>query len=163
MAVSRFSTRADLLTRYRCAYRLEPFTTQQINIKSGRFDYASRLFRLFGDSFEFVCSNINDCRELIPEFFFEPEVLQNINAFDLGKTDEGNALLPPWAGDPSVAPYFVYSHRKAPEPEHVSQTLNNWIDLIWGYKQRPPYFCIFLSTIFAEISQISIEYKRFFN
>ncbi|KAH0786979.1 Beige/BEACH domain containing protein [Histomonas meleagridis] len=130
------------LTVYLWLIRLEPFTTQHIKIQSGRFDHAARLFRSFKDSFDFVTSNINDYRELIPEFYFEPEVLININSFDLGRTEEGNVenvLLPPWAGDPSVAPEnFIYIHRKALESDYVSQNINNWIDLLWGYKQKPP-------------------------
>lgn len=128
------------LSVYLWLIRLEPFTTQHIEIQGGRFDYASRLFRSFKDTFEFVTTNINDYRELIPEFFFEPEVLVNINSFDLGKTDEGcvgNVNLPPWAGNDEKAPYnFIHLHRKALESDYVSKNLHKWIDLIWGYKQK---------------------------
>ena len=41
--------------------------------------------------------------------------------------------LPPWAKD---AYEFISIHRQALESEHVSANLHNWIDLIFGYKQR---------------------------
>jgi hypothetical protein len=41
--------------------------------------------------------------------------------------------LPPWA---SSAEEFVRIQREALESDYVSNNLNNWIDLIFGYKQR---------------------------
>ncbi len=42
--------------------------------------------------------------------------------------------LPPWAkGSPEK---FVKIMREALESEYVSNHLHDWIDLIWGYKQR---------------------------
>lgn len=41
--------------------------------------------------------------------------------------------LPPWAKD---AYDFVRIHRLALESEQVSQHLHQWIDLVFGYKQR---------------------------
>lgn len=42
--------------------------------------------------------------------------------------------LPPWArNDPRL---FILIHRQALESEHVSQTLCQWIDLVFGLKQK---------------------------
>ena len=81
-----------------------------------------------------------DVKELIPEFFYLPEFLQNSNKFDLGSKQNGTALddviLPPWArGD---AREFIRLHRAALECDYVSAHLHEWIDLIFGYKQRGP-------------------------
>jgi len=47
----------------------------------------------------------SDVKELIPEFFYLPEFLQNQNHLDLGIRHDGtrvdDVILPPWAnGDP---------------------------------------------------------------
>mmetsp|Transcript_8256 Transcript_8256/g.17836 ORF Transcript_8256/g.17836 Transcript_8256/m.17836 type:complete len:551 (+) Transcript_8256:741-2393(+) len=67
-----------------------------------------------------------------------PEVFQNSNNFPLGKTQRGIVVndvgLPPWAK--GSAHEFVRIHRLALESEYVSSNLQNWIDLVFGYKQR---------------------------
>jgi hypothetical protein len=46
-------------------------------------------------------SSTQDVRELIPEFFYLPEFLENKNKFNLGVTQTGqtvdDVVLPPWA------------------------------------------------------------------
>ena len=44
-----------------------------------------------------------------------------------------DVLLPPWASD---ATDFVAKHRAALESEYVSAHLHEWIDLIFGHKQK---------------------------
>tara|TARA_B110001452_G_scaffold51073_1_gene39011 strand:+ start:1349 stop:1588 length:240 start_codon:yes stop_codon:yes gene_type:complete len=41
--------------------------------------------------------------------------------------------LPPWATSPHD---FVSRHREALESEHVSAHLHQWVDLVFGVKQR---------------------------
>lgn len=104
-----------------------------------RFDKADRLFRSVASSWRSASEeNLQDVRELIPEFFYLPEFLSNSNYFDFGNTQAGvpvhDVELPPWAkGDPQK---FVMINRMALESEHVSKNLHKWIDLIFGYKQR---------------------------
>lgn len=48
--------------------------------------------------------------------------------------DLDDVELPPWAkGSPDE---FVRLQREALECDHVSEHLHEWIDLIFGYKQR---------------------------
>lgn len=86
-------------------------------------------------------NNVGDVKELIPEFYYLPEFLLNVNQYDLGARQQGRGAvdaveLPPWArGSPHE---FVRVMRAALESEFVSAQLHHWIDLIFGYKQQGP-------------------------
>jgi hypothetical protein len=67
-----------------CLLRMEPFATLHIALQNGKFDHAARLFASIRRISEMVTTRANDFRELIPEFFCQPEVLANANGFDLG-------------------------------------------------------------------------------
>ena len=115
--------------------RLEPFTTLHINLQSGKFDHAARLFASMSTAFKMASCHMNDYRELVPEFFFCPAFFENRNHFDLGQSDGkdvNDVELPKWA---SSSMEFIYIHRKVLESDRVSEMLHQWIDLMWGYKQ----------------------------
>ncbi|XP_047071626.1 BEACH domain-containing protein B-like [Lolium rigidum] len=118
--------------------RLEPFTTLHRSFQGGKFDHADRLFQSIDSAYKNSLSNTSDVKELIPEFFYMPEFLQNSNSYHLGVKQDGELLgdvaLPPWAkGSPEE---FIHINREALESEYVSSNLHHWIDLIFGYKQR---------------------------
>eukprot|EP00095_Tigriopus_kingsejongensis_P009861 snap_masked-scaffold853_size88743-processed-gene-0.4 protein:Tk09861 transcript:snap_masked-scaffold853_size88743-processed-gene-0.4-mRNA-1 annotation:"neurobeachin-like protein 1 isoform x3" len=118
--------------------RVEPFTTLHIELQSGRFDVADRQFVSIPQTWKSLYDNLNDVKELIPEFFYFPEFLQNLNNFDLGrlqgkKSRVHDVILPKWAKNPDD---FVRKHRLALESEYVSSHLHEWIDLIFGFKQK---------------------------
>ncbi|XP_034030839.1 neurobeachin-like protein 2 isoform X2 [Thalassophryne amazonica] len=118
--------------------RMEPFTTLHIQLQSGRFDCADRQFHSVAAAWQARMESPADVKELIPEFFYFPEFLENMNGFDLGhlqisQDEVTDVLLPRWA---SSREDFIRQHRKALECEHVSSHLHEWIDLIFGYKQR---------------------------
>lgn len=116
--------------------RMEPFTACHIQFQGNRFDNSDRMFTSVERMFTILNSESNEYLELPPEFFFSPEVFENMNEFDLGWSQGqriGDVLLPTWA---SNALEFVYFHRKALESDYVSRTLHKWIDLIWGYLQN---------------------------
>uniref|UniRef100_A0A2K5YND7 Neurobeachin like 1 n=1 Tax=Mandrillus leucophaeus TaxID=9568 RepID=A0A2K5YND7_MANLE len=120
--------------------RVEPFTTLHIQLQSGRFDCADRQFHSVPATWQALMDNPYDVKELIPEFFYFPEFLENQNQFNLGRLQVSRELvndviLPKWA---KSAEDFIYKHRKALESEYVSAHLHEWIDLIFGYKQRGP-------------------------
>ncbi|KAI8085818.1 uncharacterized protein B0P05DRAFT_466121 [Gilbertella persicaria] len=122
--------------------RLEPFTQHYLKLQGGTFDHADRLFDSIGKAWDSASEkNMGDVRELIPEFFYLPEFLNNVNKFNFGvKQGTGEAIdsivLPPWAhGDPKI---FIQRHREALESDFVSTHLHHWIDLIFGYKQQGP-------------------------
>jgi neurobeachin-like protein 1/2 len=120
--------------------RVEPYTSLHVQLQDGRIDRPDRLFYSLEAAFKGCTSNPSDVKELVPEMFYNPDVLQNINGVDFGVTQNnkkvGDIVLPNWAKDPDD---FIYKHREALESEFVSLHLHHWIDLIFGYKQRPPH------------------------
>lgn len=120
--------------------RLEPFTRIALQLQGGRFDHADRLYHDIQNTWNSASAagGLSDVKELIPEFFYLPEFLENTNHFDMGAQQKGgfvnDVTLPPWAnGDPRV---FIRLHRRALESAYVSANLHKWIDLIFGQKQR---------------------------
>ncbi|XP_020504158.2 neurobeachin-like protein 2 isoform X1 [Labrus bergylta] len=118
--------------------RMEPFTTLHVQLQSGRFDCADRQFHSVAAAWQARMESPADVKELVPEFFYLPEFLQNMNGFDLGhlqmsQESVADVLLPAWA---TSREDFIKKHRKALECDHVSNHLHEWIDLIFGYKQR---------------------------
>ena len=117
--------------------RMEPFTSYAIELQSGRFDHADRLFYSVAEAWSSCNTSLADVKELVPEFFYLPTFLENGGAFELGVRQDGkvvgDVLLPPWARS---AEEFVALQRRALESEHVSASLHLWVDLIFGHKQR---------------------------
>ncbi|RVD82445.1 uncharacterized protein DFL_006872 [Arthrobotrys flagrans] len=125
-----------------CSYliRMHPFVDSYLLLQGGNFDHADRLFYSMEKAWLSASRDTTtDVRELIPEFFFLPELLINSNSFNFGiRQATGQAvddvILPPWAkGDPKI---FIAKHREALESPYVSEHLHDWIDLIFGYKQK---------------------------
>uniref|UniRef100_A0A673B927 Neurobeachin-like protein 2 n=1 Tax=Sphaeramia orbicularis TaxID=375764 RepID=A0A673B927_9TELE len=149
--------------------RVEPFTSLHIQLQSGRFDCADRQFHSIPATWQTLMDNPNDVKELIPEFFYFPEFLENQNGFDLGrlqisKERVNDVVLPKWAKSPED---FIYKHRKALESEYVSAHLHEWIDLIFGYKQKGPaavealnvfYYCTYEGAV--DLDAITDEKER---
>eukprot|EP01112_Ceratiomyxa_fruticulosa_P018129 TRINITY_DN5758_c0_g1_i1.p1 TRINITY_DN5758_c0_g1~~TRINITY_DN5758_c0_g1_i1.p1 ORF type:complete len:946 (+),score=197.65 TRINITY_DN5758_c0_g1_i1:1578-4415(+) len=113
-----------------------------LRLQNGRFDSADRMFHSIEETWLNVLNNPTDVKELIPEFYktdvpFPGEFLINTEGLDLGTKQNGVRLndvaLPNWA---SSSRDFVLKMREALECERVSEMLNNWIDLIFGYRQR---------------------------
>ena len=129
---------AMIVTSY--LIRLQPFVQSYLLLQGGNFDHPDRLFFSIEKAWTSASrDNMTDVRELIPEFYYMPEFLENINGYNFGARQGtggviDNVALPPWAkGDPKV---FVEKHREALESEYVSRNLHHWIDLVFGHKQR---------------------------
>ncbi|GMK59712.1 hypothetical protein CspeluHIS016_0803180 [Cutaneotrichosporon spelunceum] len=127
-----------------CGYmiRLSPFTEIFLALQGGTFDLADRLFSSVPRAWESAsATNRGDVRELIPEFYYAPSFLTNMNHHDFGRKQVSgdvvdDVVLPPWAlNDPVL---FVHMNRGALESDYVSRHLPEWIDLTFGYKQGDP-------------------------
>ncbi|XP_067897231.1 lipopolysaccharide-responsive and beige-like anchor protein [Heterodontus francisci] len=119
--------------------RIEPFTTFFLNLQGGKFDHADRTFSAVSRAWRNCQRDTSDVKELIPEFYYLPEMFVNSNNYNLGVMDDGTVVsdveLPQWAKTPEE---FVRINRLALESEFVSCQLHQWIDLIFGYKQQGP-------------------------
>ncbi|KAM3822734.1 neurobeachin-like protein 2 isoform 1-T1 [Vipera latastei] len=149
--------------------RTEPFTTLHIQLQSGRFDCSDRQFHSVPAAWQARLENPVDVKELIPEFFYFTDFLENQNGFDLGSLQISNekvrdVVLPKWAKSPED---FIHKHRQALESEYVSAHLHEWIDLIFGYKQRGPaavealnvfYYCTYEGAV--DLDAIADETQR---
>ncbi|KAK1785891.1 hypothetical protein P4O66_003255 [Electrophorus voltai] len=165
--------------------RIEPYTTFFLSTNSNKFEHPDRTFSGVAHSWRHCQRDTSDVKELIPEFYYLPEMFVNSNGYCLGDRDDGTPVcdveLPAWAKTPEdfvrinrmqhKTPIFspnkmdffvgirsltppviplehtaaVMSHSVlyvtcvcALESEFVSCQLHQWIDLIFGYKQRGP-------------------------
>ncbi|XP_072024442.1 protein FAN-like [Amphiura filiformis] len=108
-------------------------------LQNGKFDQPDRQFKSIAETWKNVMSLPSDVKELIPEFY-QPEMadfLSNRKLLELGTMQDGskvnNVELPLWADDELD---FCRKCKKALESNYASQYLHEWIDLIFGYKQR---------------------------
>lgn len=92
--------------------RQEPFTSLFLNLQGGKFDHADRTFGSVAQAWKNCQRDTSDVKELIPEFFYLPEMFVNSNGYQFGKQDDGSVVgdvqLPAWATSPED---FVRLHR----------------------------------------------------
>jgi lysosomal-trafficking regulator len=159
--------------------RLPPFTNMFLNYQDHNFDIPDRTFHSMATTFRLTSKeSATDVKELIPEFFYLFDFLENSEGFDFGKRQSGEAVndvkLPQWCENNSRL--FMLIHRQALESEVVRKSLNQWIDLIFGIKQRgnaaidainvfhPAVskfeFSIFFIALYMRILNVSLYFHR---
>ena len=127
------------VAHYLC--RIFPFSFVSIEIHGNKFDDPERMFVSIEKTFQSVTSLKDDIREIIPEFYYQPEMLNNNNNLNLSQDKfDSNGIkvvindveLPSWSNNSSVD--FILEHRKHLESDGIH--INQWIDLIFGSHQR---------------------------
>ena len=109
--------------------RLQPFYSTYMALQDGRLEDEARLFTSIREAWvASLMGGQQNVKELIPEFFYLPEIFNQNHVLE-------DVELPVWAESPE---HFVRLHRMALESDLVSCQLHQWIDLIFGYKQRGP-------------------------
>lgn len=85
--------------------RVEPFTTRFLEFQGGLFDHVNRMFTSPGASYQGAYIDPSCTKELIPEFFYLPEMFVNSNHFNFGlpfgcpATPNKSGLVDPGVGD----------------------------------------------------------------
>ncbi|XP_015473390.1 protein FAN isoform X4 [Parus major] len=107
-------------------------------LQNGKFDHADRMFNSIAETWKNCLDGATDFKELIPEFYEnDSSFLVNSLKLDLGKRQGGKMVedveLPPWASGPDD---FLQKSQEALESPYVSEHLHEWIDIIFGYKQK---------------------------
>ena len=138
--------------------RIFPYALTMIEIQGPGFDCAERLFICIDKTFFSASNEKCDVRELIPEFYFMPELFMNINKLNFGEIEINNylgaityydelfeknnkqrkitvedVLFPKWCKDNPFL--FVTKCRELFENNSLID-INSWIDIIFGYYQR---------------------------
>ncbi|KAF6768154.1 hypothetical protein AHF37_10050, partial [Paragonimus kellicotti] len=101
------------------------------------FDVPDRLFHSVATTWLLATTTVTCVKELVPEFYFCPELFTNEASLALGSRQPGTSVdsveLPPWSkNNPRL---FVLICRAALESDFVTSLLSEWIDLTFGYKQ----------------------------
>ena len=116
--------------------RLFPFTHISIELQGNKIDDANRLFISVVKSFHNSISQKTDVRELIPEFFYLPEMFLNINDINFGKKEDNSIVYNVDTPCNNNAFSFIEIMKRVFENNKISTNINNWIDLIFGYKSK---------------------------
>ena len=123
---------------YVCNYmtRIFPYTHIGIELQGDNFDDPNRLFTSVKTSFKSATTQKADVRELIPEFFYLPEMFINLNDLDMGVKNNGTKVgdvVTPCDNNPYE---FTLLMRNILENDTISYNIQKWIDLIFGYKNK---------------------------
>jgi hypothetical protein len=134
-----------------------PYTFIAWSIQGNSFDFPNRLFINIEKSYKSCLSLKSDLRELIPQFFYFPEMFNNSNKLNLGKLQKSkdenstynilkqlynikdnediyvnDVLLPKWCNNNSYQ--FISIYREL--LELLKEDINEWINLIFGIYSR---------------------------
>lgn len=135
---SHYSTAAGTALHF--LVRVEPFRSLHVDMHDNRYDVPDRLFTSVGHSWEssYSSQDLGEVKELTSEFYYLPAMFENRGGVDLGTSQTGTKVdavaLPPWAKNSAHG--FVRQMRQALESSITSANLHQWIDLVFGFKQR---------------------------
>ena len=143
--VSYFSTNYSNSV-YTCNYllRIFPYSFIAIELQGNGFDFPNRLFHSIESTLYSISYSLSDLRELIPEFYFLPEMLINLNRINMKKTSDGtlidNVNLPQdFIFDEKNGKnfgIFKFFEKMRNNLEKDGKGIYSWLKLIFGEKQK---------------------------
>ena len=143
---------------YTCNYliRFFPYSFIAIEIQGNGFDTPNRLFFSIERTFYNISTHKSDIRELIPEFYYFPEMFMNINKLNFGKKIDGELV------NDVQMPFDLNFNNEINNNININQeeensndfrcfkfveamrnlleskvnSINSWIDIIFGVKNK---------------------------
>ena len=125
--------------------RIFPFTIISKEIQGEILEFPERIFNNLNQTFLSSINVKGNAKELIPEFFYFPEIFRNINYLDLGtleikdsktnllkKRKIDDVILPLWCDNNPEK--FISKLRELFEKNEIQ--INKWVNLIFGYAQK---------------------------
>ena len=70
--------------------RIFPYTFSALRLQGDKFDDPNRQFISIPEAYSNIMSSSTDLREIIPEFYYLPEIFMNVNKIDFGKVISNN-------------------------------------------------------------------------
>ena len=119
--------------------RTFPYAYNQIKYQGGSFDSPSRQFDSIQDMCKIFKEEQNITIELIPEFYFVPEIFLNLNYCFYGKVNINNKNI--LINNVKLGDGFrtiselIFFHQSNLNSEKISSQINKWIDNIFGENQ----------------------------
>ena len=120
-------------------FRTYPYINNQIKLQDNNFDEPARQFNSLMHTFIIFKENPHVNMELIPEFYFIPEIFLNINYCYYGMTNKNaeNYLV----NNFGIGPNFnfileiINYHQSNINSEIFTTKINKWIDYVFGENQ----------------------------
>lgn len=113
--------------------RIEPFTSLFIDY-NGKMDHPDRVLSECTSLWWKVFKSHQCNSELIPEWFYLPQMFMNKNYCFFGRDYKDNVVddvvLPKWAKDRPF--YYCMKLREFIEDPRFTKSLNVWIDMVFG-------------------------------
>ena len=100
--------------------RLFPYSFIAIELQGNGFDNPNRLFYSIDETFNNISKQKSDLRELIPEFFYLPEMLVNINSINFNKRANGELV------DDVIMPKNISNKRYS----NINSNINEYGEII---------------------------------
>lgn len=124
---------------------------------NGKLDHPDRMVSDYQELWRKVW-NVKQCNvELIPEWFYLPEMFTNHNFCSFGERGNGKIVsdlsLPLWAKEDPFK--FVMYKRRFIESGLYNNNINYWIDMLFGVKQQSQK----MRNIFFEVWDNQYFYK----
>jgi len=117
--------------------RIEPYTSLFIKYNS-RLDHPDRMLSDSLALWKKVFKSMQCNSELIPEWFYLPQIFINNNYCFFGRDSKdkvvNNVTLPKWANDNPF--FYCMKFREFIEKQKYCRFVNYWIDMVFGKRQQ---------------------------